>query len=131
MNNAPSRGRKAVGTLAAGLAALLSLTVFTGLTDVASAKGSGKPPHNTPATATLLAPATAGIGQSFHISGAGYTPGQQAWILVETAGARAWVSASVDASGALSADDTLWEAGPAKLTASQTVALASTTITIG
>lgn len=94
---------------------LIATVIFAGLLGTAEAR---RP--NSASSTGLIAPASAGIGQTFAVSGSGYDPAKQTWVLEETASGRGYWLASVDSQGTMSLDLAISEAGAAKLTAQQT-----------
>jgi hypothetical protein len=104
-----------IAALALALGPVYRPADFIAGTDTAAAARGGK------SAASLEAnPHFVGPGQGFVVRGAGYAPGKQTWVKIETAESTSYVAAGVDAAGNLSVGLTLWTPGRASLTALQT-----------
>lgn len=100
----------------AALCAVFALTFVSGVDVAHAAPGGGKGktrPTTEVSRATLSAPATVGVGQSFVVSGSGFASGGY-WLKVETSTSMGYLSVNADSAGNFSTDFVLWTADTAR-----------------
>jgi hypothetical protein len=99
---------------------LLAVAVALAVVGVFAGVAEAGKPSSASLSSGLSCPASVATGETFHVSGSGYDPSKQAWVQVVTSSSSGYVLASVDASGVMSLDYAVSEAGQASLTAYQT-----------